>query len=188
MKAIWEASKGKEVMIDVNHAYSVTDAIRLGHELEDMGWRLRWYEEPVVQEDLDGYAEVRRALATPIAGGRMNTRFSGSNNCSRKEQSTLRNPTSASPAASPAAATSCAGARARRAGEPARVGFRGRAGGVAAAHRLDPGRQPLAVPEGHPARVRHLVAPVPQRIDRSAAAPEGRLGGDSRRSPAWAST
>ena len=34
-----------------------------------MGWRLRWYEEPVVQEDLDGYAEVRRALATQIAGG-----------------------------------------------------------------------------------------------------------------------
>jgi len=56
-------------MIDVNHAYSVADAIRLGRELEDMGWRLRWYEEPVVQEDLDGYAEVRRALATPIAGG-----------------------------------------------------------------------------------------------------------------------
>ena len=56
-------------MIDVNHAYGVADAIRLGRELEDMGWRLRWYEEPVVQEDLDGYAEVRRALATPIAGG-----------------------------------------------------------------------------------------------------------------------
>jgi D-galactarolactone cycloisomerase len=69
MRAIWEASKGKEVMIDVNHAYGVADAIRLGRELEDMGWRLRWYEEPVVQEDLDGYAEVRRALATPIAGG-----------------------------------------------------------------------------------------------------------------------
>jgi len=69
MKAIWEASKGKEVMIDVNHAYSVTDAIRLGRELEDAGWRLRWYEEPVVQEDPDGYAEVRRALITPIAGG-----------------------------------------------------------------------------------------------------------------------
>jgi len=69
MKAIREPSKGKEVMIDVNHAYSVTDAIRLGRELEDAGWRLRWYEEPVVQEDPDGYAEVRRALITPIAGG-----------------------------------------------------------------------------------------------------------------------
>ena len=69
MKAIKEVSGRQEVMIDVNHAYSVADAIHLGRGLEDMGWRLRWYEEPVVQEDLDGYAEVRRALATPIAGG-----------------------------------------------------------------------------------------------------------------------
>jgi D-galactarolactone cycloisomerase len=69
MRAVNEAVKDKEVMIDTNHAYSVADAIRLGRSLEDMGWRLRWYEEPVVQEDLDGYAEVRRALATPIAGG-----------------------------------------------------------------------------------------------------------------------
>lgn len=69
MKELQSLSRNCEVMIDVNHAYSVSDAIRLGRELEDMGWRLRWYEEPVVQEDLDGYAEVRRALATPIAGG-----------------------------------------------------------------------------------------------------------------------
>jgi D-galactarolactone cycloisomerase len=69
MKEIKSILKGQDVMIDVNHAYGVADAIRLGRSLEDMGWRLRWYEEPVVQEDLDGYAEVRRALATPIAGG-----------------------------------------------------------------------------------------------------------------------
>ena len=69
MREIKSVARDQEVMIDVNHAYSVADAIRLGRELEDMGWRLRWYEEPVVQEDLDGYAEVRRALATPIAGG-----------------------------------------------------------------------------------------------------------------------
>jgi D-galactarolactone cycloisomerase len=69
MKAVLGAGLRCETMIDTNHAYSVADAIRLGRGLEDMGWRLRWYEEPVVQEDLDGYAEVRRALATPIAGG-----------------------------------------------------------------------------------------------------------------------
>lgn len=69
MREIKGVLKNEEVMIDVNHAYGVADAIRLGRSLEDMGWRLRWYEEPVVQEDLDGYAEVRRALATPIAGG-----------------------------------------------------------------------------------------------------------------------
>jgi D-galactarolactone cycloisomerase len=69
MGSLKEMSANQEVMIDVNHAYGVADAIRLGRSLEDMGWRLRWYEEPVAQEDLDGYAEVRRALATPIAGG-----------------------------------------------------------------------------------------------------------------------
>jgi D-galactarolactone cycloisomerase len=69
MKELRFLSPDREVMIDVNHAYSVADAIRLGRELQDMGWRLRWYEEPVVQEDPDGCAEVRRALATPIAGG-----------------------------------------------------------------------------------------------------------------------
>ena len=69
MRAIGEVAGRHEAMIDVNHAYGVAEAIRLGRSLEDMGWRLRWYEEPVVQEDLEGYAEVRRALGTPIAGG-----------------------------------------------------------------------------------------------------------------------
>ena len=71
MRAVKEATAGRtcEVMIDTNHAYGVAEAIRLGRGLEDMGWRLRWYEEPVTQEDLDGYGEVRRALVTPIAGG-----------------------------------------------------------------------------------------------------------------------
>jgi|KBSSwiStaDraftv2_1062776.scaffolds.fasta_scaffold27068_7 D-galactarolactone cycloisomerase len=71
MRAIREATSGLayEAMIDTNHAYGVADAIRLGRGIEDQGWKLRWYEEPVTQEDLDGYVEVRRALATPIAGG-----------------------------------------------------------------------------------------------------------------------
>ena len=69
MEQIKRVHKNQEVMIDTNHAYGVAEAIRLGRELEAMGWRLRWYEEPVVQEDLAGYEEVRRALATPIAGG-----------------------------------------------------------------------------------------------------------------------
>ena len=69
MRAIKEVAGKHEAMIDTNHAYGVADAIRLGRSVEDMGWRLRWYEEPVMQEDLQGYAEVRRALGTPIAGG-----------------------------------------------------------------------------------------------------------------------
>ena len=69
MRAVKGVAGKHEAMIDTNHAYGVAEAIRLGRDLENMGWRLRWYEEPVVQEDLDGYAEVRRALNTPIAGG-----------------------------------------------------------------------------------------------------------------------
>ena len=69
MRAIKEVAGNHEAMIDTNHAYGVAEAIRLGRSLEDMGWRLRWYEEPVALEDLAGYAEVRSALATPIAGG-----------------------------------------------------------------------------------------------------------------------
>ncbi len=55
------------LMIDTNHAYGEADAIRLGRALEGFG--LRWYEEPVVPENLVGYRHVRRALSIPIAGG-----------------------------------------------------------------------------------------------------------------------
>ncbi|MEO8628151.1 MAG: mandelate racemase/muconate lactonizing enzyme family protein [Betaproteobacteria bacterium] len=55
------------LMVDTNHGYGVADAIRLGRALEP--YNLRWYEEPVVPEDLAGYREVRRAVAIPIAGG-----------------------------------------------------------------------------------------------------------------------
>ena len=30
---------------------------------------MRWYEEPVAPEDIDGYVELRSKLRTPIAGG-----------------------------------------------------------------------------------------------------------------------
>ncbi|MCA1481331.1 enolase C-terminal domain-like protein, partial [Bradyrhizobium sp. NBAIM08] len=60
-------SKGVRLMIDTNHAYGVADAIRLGRALE--AFDLRWYEEPVVPEDLQGYREVRSRLSMPIAGG-----------------------------------------------------------------------------------------------------------------------
>ena len=56
-----------ELMVDTNHAYGRSDAIRLGLGLSELS--LRWYEEPVVAEDIEGYAIVRAALDTPIAGG-----------------------------------------------------------------------------------------------------------------------
>ena len=54
-------------MIDINHAYGVTEALELGYALED--FNLRWYEEPVVPENIQGYAYLRNKLKIPIAGG-----------------------------------------------------------------------------------------------------------------------
>lgn len=69
MQAIGRALQGQPVrlMVDTNHAYGRADALHLGRALADFD--LRWYEEPVVPEDRAGYAELRRQLPMPIAGG-----------------------------------------------------------------------------------------------------------------------
>ncbi|TWT01771.1 mandelate racemase/muconate lactonizing enzyme family protein [Planomicrobium sp. CPCC 101079] len=56
-----------ELMIDVNHAYSVSEAIKLGRALEN--FNLRWFEEPVIPEDIKGYQMVKNRIDVPIAGG-----------------------------------------------------------------------------------------------------------------------
>jgi D-galactarolactone cycloisomerase len=55
------------LLVDANHAYSATTAIRVGRALEEHG--VLWFEEPVVPEDRDGYRRVREALDVPVAGG-----------------------------------------------------------------------------------------------------------------------
>jgi D-galactarolactone cycloisomerase len=69
MRAIGRAVEGKGVslMVDTNHAYGRAEALRLGYVLDE--YDLRWYEEPVAPEDVDGYVELRGKLRTPIAGG-----------------------------------------------------------------------------------------------------------------------
>ena len=69
MRAIGRALQGKPVrlMVDANHAYGRADALRLGRALEE--YDLLWFEEPVVPEDIRGYAELRERLSMPIAGG-----------------------------------------------------------------------------------------------------------------------
>ena len=57
MRAIQDSISGLGVtlMVDTNHAYGRRDALTLGHKLSEFD--LRWYEEPVVPEDLESYAE-----------------------------------------------------------------------------------------------------------------------------------
>ena len=47
------------LMVDANHAYSVPVAKRMAKELES--FEVRWFEEPVVPEDIAGYREVQFA-------------------------------------------------------------------------------------------------------------------------------
>jgi L-alanine-DL-glutamate epimerase-like enolase superfamily enzyme len=55
-----------KLMVDVNCAWSPAFAIEMGRAMEPCN--LYWIEEPVATDDIDGSAEVARALATPIAG------------------------------------------------------------------------------------------------------------------------
>jgi D-galactarolactone cycloisomerase len=62
------------LMVDANHAFDATAAIRLGRMIEqhDIGW----FEEPVPPEDVAGYRAVKSSLSIPIAGGECEfTRF-----------------------------------------------------------------------------------------------------------------
>ncbi len=55
------------LMVDANHAYNASEAIRLARAMEPLD--VYWFEEPVPPEDLDGYLEIKRHTAMLIAGG-----------------------------------------------------------------------------------------------------------------------
>jgi len=55
------------LMVDANHAYNATEAIRLAREMER--YNVYWFEEPVPPEDIDGYIEVKQKSNILIAGG-----------------------------------------------------------------------------------------------------------------------
>lgn len=55
------------LMVDCNHAYNVTSALKIGCYLEEIG--CLWMEEPVTPEDHEGYIRLRDKLSIPIAGG-----------------------------------------------------------------------------------------------------------------------
>jgi galactonate dehydratase len=53
--------------VDANWAYSLDEAVRVGHALHALGY---WFfEEPIVPEDLAGYAHLRRSLPIMLAAG-----------------------------------------------------------------------------------------------------------------------
>lgn len=56
-----------ELMADAYMGWDVPYAIDMIERLDDL--RLKWIEEPVVPDDLAGYARIRERVKTPISGG-----------------------------------------------------------------------------------------------------------------------
>lgn len=56
-----------ELLVDVHTTRDVSEAIELGHGLEQ--WGVRWLEAPCQPEDVHGHAEIARALALQVATG-----------------------------------------------------------------------------------------------------------------------
>ncbi len=65
------AAAGPEIDIaaDCYMGWDVSYAIRMIRMIEDAGIELSWVEEPVIPDDIRGYAEIRRSVNTPISGG-----------------------------------------------------------------------------------------------------------------------
>lgn len=56
-----------DLMADAYMGWDATYAIAMIRMLDE--FELRWVEEPVQPDDLDGYARIRASVATPISGG-----------------------------------------------------------------------------------------------------------------------
>jgi mandelate racemase len=55
------------LMVDFNQGLSLGDALHRCHALDGEG--LYWFEEPITYNNLDGYAQLARELATPVQLG-----------------------------------------------------------------------------------------------------------------------
>lgn len=59
-----------ELCVDANWAYTLEEAVEVGRALTANGYF--WFEEPLRPEDEQGYEELRRRCATPLAAGESN--------------------------------------------------------------------------------------------------------------------
>jgi L-alanine-DL-glutamate epimerase-like enolase superfamily enzyme len=55
------------LMVDINHGYTARAAIAAARAMQDAD--LLWIEEPIVPDDVAGYAMISKAVPTPIAAG-----------------------------------------------------------------------------------------------------------------------
>jgi len=68
LKAVREAvGPDVKLMVDIRGDWTVTDSIRMGRRMEE--YDLYWLEDPVPIQDLDGLAEIARALDVAVVVG-----------------------------------------------------------------------------------------------------------------------
>jgi L-alanine-DL-glutamate epimerase-like enolase superfamily enzyme len=60
-----------ELYVDANGGYQRKQAVRIGHAMAE--WDVRWFEEPVSSDDLDGLREVRDRVAADVTAGEYGT-------------------------------------------------------------------------------------------------------------------
>jgi L-alanine-DL-glutamate epimerase-like enolase superfamily enzyme len=61
-----------ELMLDGNQRLTEAQALTIARALDALGWT--WFEEPIPQKDIDGYARLNAAVSMPITGGEQYTR------------------------------------------------------------------------------------------------------------------
>lgn len=68
VRELVQAVNGRmELMLDGNQRLTVDDALTIAQELDWLGFT--WFEEPIPQGDIDGYAKLNAAVTMPITGG-----------------------------------------------------------------------------------------------------------------------
>ncbi len=152
------------LMVDTNHGYGLSDALRLGKGLEE--YNLRWYEEPVAPEDYAGYRALCEKLNMPIAGGENEHTLFGFRELIGRGCVDVAQPDIGSAGGfSGMPAHRRLGPKPRRASQSSCLGFGRGASGVATAHRRAAHYPPRSISNGTYFRIRHLVTSVPPRSD-----------------------
>ncbi|MCC7261504.1 MAG: mandelate racemase/muconate lactonizing enzyme family protein [Candidatus Latescibacteria bacterium] len=72
LRQVTEAvGKRMELMLDGNQRLSEAQALQVAQALDEMGWT--WFEEPIPQTDVEGYARLNAAVKLPVTGGEQYT-------------------------------------------------------------------------------------------------------------------
>ncbi|MEM7254803.1 MAG: enolase C-terminal domain-like protein [Pseudomonadota bacterium] len=64
--ARYAAGPDMALMMDAMGLYSRQDALRMGQVLDELEYH--WFEDPLAEDDLSGWIELRAAVSTPLAG------------------------------------------------------------------------------------------------------------------------